>query len=455
MKEDLKNFIKRAKDVRLSEDERGLLRSRIMEFISFNPIRGKTPVINQRNYVSIFEFRHFMKAASLILIVAVVVGGTGVSYAASKALPGEMLYAVKVNINENVEETLATTPKAKIAVQSEHIQKRLDEVQMLRKEKKLSPETQKIVADKITEHTEDVIKSIDTLKKEGDVTTVLETTSTLTPVLEANLTALTDTTPNDNASSTPASAPLVAQVVDDSIKAVQDQENSVIASVKDDAEPTPTDATVMTLSVAAGEEAPSASSTLEKKEAAKAASDIAALSRQLEKLVRDRLDTAKEKIADIKLQEKEDAAEALKNAPDVNDTTTPTPESGTTTPSDALVTSTESTLSLQTSLKVLKTADPLVTPETATPKSEEKQEQATPAKDTFVETRIKTAEAMIRSAQKLFDSGRFKEALMLAQDVNKIASEIEAYKNLKKLELAKQINVSTTEKASVADSVKK
>ncbi len=448
MKEDLKNFIKRAKDVRLSEDERGLLRSRILEFISFNPIRGKTPVIHQRTYVSIFEFRHFMKAASLVLIVAVVIGGTGVSYAASKALPGEMLYAVKVNINEGVEETLATTPQAKLAIQSEHIQKRLDEVQMLRKEKKLSPETQKIVADKITEHTEDVIKSIDDLKKEGDVTTVLETTSTLTPVLEANLDVLKNQNTKDNASGTePAIEPLVAQVVDDSIKAVQDQENAVIASVQDDTDTEESNAqtTVVTMKMATtppDTTAASASSTEEKRETQKAANDIKEISRQLEKLVKDRLDTAKEKISEIKAEEKLKEVELEKHTLTDLDVDT---GSATTTPDAIRATSTDADLSLSTEIQTNSLEESLPPLSPSTPILE---------KDLFIETRIKTAETLLRNAQRLFDNGRFKEALMLAQEVNKIASEIEAHKNLKGLDVVKTHPSEATEKASVGDSLK-
>jgi hypothetical protein len=301
MKENFKNFIKRARASKLSETEKDVLRSKILEFISWNPIRGKAPILRDRNYISIFEVRYFMKAASIALICVLVVGGSGVSYAAAKALPGEALYSVKININEGIEETLATTPKAKLAVQSEHIQRRLDEVQTLRKENKLSSSAQKIVIDKLDEHTQEASKSIEMLREQGDVSSILEATSSLTPIFEANKEILEKENTkkeiiNDPEDTRDETKVLIAKI-DDSSKVFQEQENSIIASV--DTENTDTSVALMSTTT---EILADTGPTEEEIATKKVASEVKAISRQISEIVQDRIDSAKDKLDDIKTE---------------------------------------------------------------------------------------------------------------------------------------------------------
>ena len=139
-----------------------------------------------------FEVRYFAKAASLILIIAVVAGGSGVSLAASSALPGDKLYGIKVNVNESIEDSFARTTEAKVIVQSKKVERRLVEAQTLDKENKLSPEIQNIVEKKLEEHIDKLTEDIDDLRAEGNLELALETTSNLTPVLEAHKEILQD-----------------------------------------------------------------------------------------------------------------------------------------------------------------------------------------------------------------------------------------------------------------------
>ncbi len=449
MKEDFKNFIKRAKDIKLSETERDILRSKILEFISFNPIRGKTPAIREKNYLSIFEIKYFARAVSLVLIIAVVVGGTGVSYAASNALPGEKLYGVKVNINENLEETFATTSKAKLAVQSEHIQKRLDEAQTLRKENKLSPATEKIVALKINEHTEEAIKSINNLKEEGDVETVLETTSKLTPVLEANRNILAKASKTTNTTLAAENTNSIIAEVDNSIRAVQDQENSVIAVVSDEQEQG--DATSTTLALMKTDTSvKSASSTAEKKATNEAREQLKAISDEIDDLVKDRINSAKEKLAAIKAEIKDE--ESLETSLPEDTSVT---ENATTTV-DALTPSTTTpglSKNISSQIEQDKTASSTTQPSITS--EEVRMTTQSQSDDGFdLDAKIKNAEILLRKAQDLLNSKKYKEALMTAQEVNKAAGEIETYLRMKELNLSKNTQTNENLKASAEASLK-
>lgn len=460
MKENFKNFIKRARANKLSETEKDVLRSKILEFISFNPVRGKAPILRDRNYISIFEVRYFMKAASLALICVLVVGGSGISYVAAKALPGEALYSVKININENIEETLATTPKAKLAVQSEHIQRRLDEAQKLRKEQKLSPETQKIVVAKIDEHTALAVESMDALKEQGDVATVLETTAKLTPVLEANRDLLSDPEKNETPEGLPEDTTSIVASVDDSIKVVQEQENSVIASVQDESE---ANATMMM--AVAEEPMTKTPPTAEEIATKKAVTEVKAISRQVSEIVQDRIDDAKDKLEDIEtkvraeeaawveaqvLSQKE-AAKELEAAVNV-----------------ALPVKTETTVTTPTNISVktqlsAKDSPATVIEKTSTttpPAIEEVPIDKMPvvkidvSEFVAIYTEIDAAKEILVQAEKLLGDKDFKGALTLAQQANKIAEQIEAKRRLKALELSQKEETSANLKATVSESLK-
>ncbi len=459
MKENFKNFIKRARAKKLSENEKDILRSKILEFISFNPIRGKAPILRDRNYISIFEVKYFMRAASIALVCVLVVGGSGVSYAAAKALPGETLYSVKININENIEETFATTPKAKLAVQSEHIQRRLDEAQELRKEQKLSPANQKIVVAKIGEHTALAVESMDALKEQGDVATVLETTAKLTPVLEANRDILSDPEKNETAEGLPEDRTSIVAIVDDSIKVVQEQENSIIASVEADN----SDASIAMMSV--GDEPTAKMGPSEEEIAAKKVSnEVKAISRQISEIVQDRIDSAKDKLVDIKTEVRseeaakissetkaqQEAVEKLETS--LNNVLPVTSPAPTTTPINiSIKTELTDKKSPVTTIEKAATTTPIVIEK---PFVEVIETKIDTSEFDAIYTQIKLAEEILDQAENLLGEKNFRAALTLAQQANKIAEEIETHRRLKTLELSKKTEDTTSLKASVGSTVK-
>ena len=465
-KENFKKFIRRAQDLRLSENEKDSLRSKIWEFISFNPIRGKAPIVRERNYISIFEVRHFMKAASLVLIVAVVVGGSGISYAASSALPGETLYSVKVNINENIEETLATTAKAKLAVQSEHIQRRLDEVQTLRKDGKLSSGAQKIVIAKLEEHTEEASKSIDVLREKGDVSSVLEATSSLTPIFEANKEILEKEnvkkeTANDPSDTTDETKVLIAKI-DDSNKVFQEQENSVIASVEADEEPTTATMAMMATTEDTQTDPVSLAAKEADKATDKAAKEVREISRQIGDIVEERIDSAKDKITDIKyaiakeeaLAEEKLKAELKTLEAEIKIEAEIKPVPTTTDP--ALPTNIKiSDLSLTKETVESDISATITIPDVQKSPEVETSPVVIEPTDSFdIKAKIKYAEDLIKEAESLLRAKRFKDALMKAQEVNHIAGEIETHRRLEALDLAKKQSNEATLKATVVESTK-
>jgi hypothetical protein len=89
-------------------------------------------------------------AACCILVVL----GNSVAFAAEEALPGDSLYAVKVNIVEPVRAFIAVTPEAKAQWASDCVRRRLVEAERLIADDQLTPETWKTLSESIARQTQ-------------------------------------------------------------------------------------------------------------------------------------------------------------------------------------------------------------------------------------------------------------------------------------------------------------
>lgn len=115
--------------VRLTMQEKATLRARLSERMALNPA---SPLVQSPYHFFIFNHVVLQRTfAALILFVFVAGSGGGTSYAAQGALPGDLLYAVKIHVNEFVEIALATTPTAEAEVQAVLAERRVEEAQDL------------------------------------------------------------------------------------------------------------------------------------------------------------------------------------------------------------------------------------------------------------------------------------------------------------------------------------
>lgn len=77
-----------------------------------------------------------------IVVVAVFLVGIGTSFAAEQSLPGQSLYAVKLEVNERVQGWLAVTPSAKARWQAQRISRRLQEGEELKQQGRLNAQVE-------------------------------------------------------------------------------------------------------------------------------------------------------------------------------------------------------------------------------------------------------------------------------------------------------------------------
>lgn len=91
----------------------------------------------------------------------------GISYAAQDSVPGELLYPVKIQVNERVERALALTPEEKARVAVRQTITRLEEVKKLIDANKYDEQNEKTINANFEYHFKDVEKNTEQLAKDG------------------------------------------------------------------------------------------------------------------------------------------------------------------------------------------------------------------------------------------------------------------------------------------------
>ena len=137
-----------AKDIRLSHTERDLLRASLRAHMDTVPVMAR-PTPTRSPYQ--FFFMHRVLAVVALLVV-VVVGAGGTSVAAQWSLPGDLLYPVKISVNEEVLTALAVSPVAKAQVHAALAERRIEEAQTLAARGTLDATTTQEIQKNFDEH---------------------------------------------------------------------------------------------------------------------------------------------------------------------------------------------------------------------------------------------------------------------------------------------------------------
>ena len=123
MDNDLKKLFQEAARVTMSPAERKAVRHALTAFIAEHPVR-QAGFLRRGRERSWFGFtpQSFMHPMPIALFVLVLVGaGGGVSLAAEGSLPGDVLYPVKVSVNEEVRSALTFSLESKTAWEAKRV----------------------------------------------------------------------------------------------------------------------------------------------------------------------------------------------------------------------------------------------------------------------------------------------------------------------------------------------
>lgn len=242
MKQFSEQFHKKAlKSVKLQKAERDDLREQLVAYMEYHPLPAemKKTEKSKKNstsnllvaepftvlHISFHKiFKSSLIAGFLLLILIPIV--------AEKAVPGDTLYAVKVNINEEIKSTLIFDSYQKVEWETERLNRRIAEARLLASEGKLTQEAEVEVAQAVKEHTANAQREIEVLRGE-DAEAATIAAIALDTTLEVQATSLKNKEDNsldsEGSFNDEKSVSLIANAIEES--RVQNDESTVDAII--------------------------------------------------------------------------------------------------------------------------------------------------------------------------------------------------------------------------------
>ena len=153
---------KNADKVRLSALEKQSVRTELGNFISARPVRVHDAL---RHRSQLFLISRPMFATIAIALVLLLGGGT--TLAAEGSIPGDLLYPVKVNVNEQVRAALATSAEAEAEWDARRTERRLEEAAVLAADGRLSATIETRISERFEKHTQRAQVRIEELEAAG------------------------------------------------------------------------------------------------------------------------------------------------------------------------------------------------------------------------------------------------------------------------------------------------
>ncbi len=220
MKKFSQQFHKEASTVKLQAVEKRELRERLVSYMEYHPMsEGKkgsrasdVPVISDPFRVISVPFAKFFRtgailAAGFILILPIV---------AERAVPGDSLYAIKVQFNEELRSSLTFGSYQKVEWETQRLNRRIAEARLLASEGRLTEEVEAEVADAVREHTASAKREIEVLRGE-DADEATMASISLDATLEVQSTSLKGDSSGDGEPGLETKpVNLIASAIDDS-----------------------------------------------------------------------------------------------------------------------------------------------------------------------------------------------------------------------------------------------
>lgn len=154
---------------RLKSRERQDMRERILAFMEYHPLSKQSDFLARAELVSEpFWIVRLPKNVIRYGVGAMVFFIVLVPFVAERAVPGDILYAVKTGINEPIQSQFANTSYEKIEFETRLMERRIAEARVLARKGELTDEVKSQIAETMKVHSASVQKEI-SLLREDDV----------------------------------------------------------------------------------------------------------------------------------------------------------------------------------------------------------------------------------------------------------------------------------------------
>ncbi|MCA9359045.1 hypothetical protein KC926_02460 [Candidatus Kaiserbacteria bacterium] len=175
MKKFSEQLHKKAQSVKLQTAEKNELRERLVSYMEYHPLPAEmkssapkkvsAPDLFTEAFTSFqIPFAAIFKSSAVAAAVVLVV----VPFMAERSVPGDTLYAVKVQFNEEIRSTLTFDSYQKVEWETERLNRRIAEARLLANEGRLTEEVEAEVAKAVQTHTENAQREIEVLRAEDE-----------------------------------------------------------------------------------------------------------------------------------------------------------------------------------------------------------------------------------------------------------------------------------------------
>lgn len=156
-------------DIKLKNDSKERIKSELYSFMQKNPVMGSlnTRHIKWNEKRSLNIRRILLNPMPIVLIIALLLGG-GTTFAAEQSLPGDVLYPVKVSVNEGVRGWFAVSDGAEARLNARLAERRLEEAEELASDDRLDDSTRSEVESRFRMHAEKIKEAVNNLDDDPD-----------------------------------------------------------------------------------------------------------------------------------------------------------------------------------------------------------------------------------------------------------------------------------------------
>lgn len=173
-----KQLDKTARGIKMTAAEKRELKAQVVSYMEYHPRRETVSAqkaaayIESQPYSIISIYNRYVQAAAGALAVLVFIVVPAI---AERSVPGDVLYPIKVSVNEEVRSGLTFGATEKIEWETERLERRISEVRLLAEEGKLTEEAEAKAAEAVKEHAEAAQGEINKLKEsDADAATLAE-----------------------------------------------------------------------------------------------------------------------------------------------------------------------------------------------------------------------------------------------------------------------------------------
>ena len=161
MKE-VKDIFKYSNKISLTQSEKESVKHILQAHIEMSPVR-----VGLWERLKYQRSQNKFKLMPLILAILLTFSG-GTALAANSALPGDLLYPVKVGMNEKIRGVLAFTSEAEAGYQGDLAARRIEEIEQLIAEGKLEVALKEKIEESFEKHSEKTLNLIEELEAKGN-----------------------------------------------------------------------------------------------------------------------------------------------------------------------------------------------------------------------------------------------------------------------------------------------